>query len=156
MNQHRWHRYLLAHKYWTIQRTNIILTIIIIFCIMYLITVDTSISMFDESFWTFTSVGTNCINTQILAFVLFSPEKRYFWYVTASPGDRNGAIRWQKGGKKLTGIRRHPYKCHFLWWNQVDIRIHNLHQCFCIRMVLHMDSFRTHQCLKKLLVLKIT
>ena len=44
----------------------------------YLITVDTSISMFDESFWTFTSVGTNGINTQILAFVLFSPEKRYF------------------------------------------------------------------------------
>ena len=95
MNQHRWHKYLEGHKYWTIQRTKMsyihtwviyydlyymthFTWVILYNNLTYLITVDTSISMFDESFWTFTSVGTNGINTQILAFVLFSPEKRYF------------------------------------------------------------------------------
>ena len=42
---------------------------------MYLIAVDTCISMFDESFWAFTSMRTNGIYAKILALVIFRPRK---------------------------------------------------------------------------------
>ena len=78
---------------------------------MYLIAVDTSISMFDESFWTFTSMRTNGINAKILALVIFRPRKNI---ICSSDKQRDLKPQTLNIDSKLTGIRQYPYRCHFL------------------------------------------